>query len=206
MALLNQNLEFSGIWQLSLRRTIIKRVNEVTDSTRPVSNDSRRFTLGRGISLLLLLIIAIFWIWALSPLAPSGHPDKLDDSDFAIQAKALCTDAEKQLQEIPFALSAASPEERADQIDRGTAIYRDLLANLSDIAPDISTRDGELVRLWLTDYSIYLDDRDRYAEKFRDGIDEAFTVTKKGSRWVTDPVDEFAKANKIRECLVPLDV
>ena len=131
MALLNQNLEFSGVWQLSLRRTIIKRVNEVTDSTQPVSNDSRRFTLGRGISLLLLLIIAIFWIWALSPLAPSGHPDKLDSSDFAIQAKALCTDAEKQLQEIPFALSAASPEERADQIDKGTAIYRNLLANLS---------------------------------------------------------------------------
>ena len=206
MALLNQNLEISGVWQLSLRRTIIKRVNEVTDSTRPESNDSRRFTLGRGISLLLLLIIAIFWIWALSPLAPSGHPDKLDNSDFAIQAKALCTDAEKQLQEIPFALSAASPAERADHIDRGTAIYRNLLVNLSDIAPDESTRDGELVRLWLTDYSIYLDDRDRYAEKFRNGIDEAFTVTKKGSRWVTDPVDEFAKANKIRECLVPLDV
>ena len=81
-----------------------------------------------------------------------------------------------------------------------------MLAKLSNIAPDESTRDGELVRLWLTDYSIYLDDRDRYAENFRDGIDEAFTVTKKGSRWVTDPVDEFAKANKIRECLVPLDV
>ena len=57
-------------------------------------------------------------------------------------------------------LVPASPEERADQIDRGTAIYRNLLANLSDIAPDESTR--ELVfRLWLTD-GLYLDDRDRY--------------------------------------------
>ena len=90
--------------------------------------------------------------------------------------------------------------------DQGTAIYRALVADLLSIAPDQGTRDGRLVRLWLADYLVYLDDRDTYAMKFRNGIDEAFTVTKKGSRWVTDPVDEFAKANKIRECLVPLDV
>ena len=101
---------------------------------------------------------------------------------------------------------AVSPEDRADQIDAGTVIYRDLLSALLAIAPEETSRDGELVRLWVADYEIYLSDRDVYATKFRNGIDEAFTVTKKGKRWVTDPVDEFAKANKMRECLVPLDV
>ena len=32
------------------------------------------------------------------------------------------------------------------------------------------------------------------------------TVSKKGNRWVTDPIDEFAKANDLKECMVPLDV
>ena len=176
------------------------------DRTETPKKNLREFSIGKVISVVLLLTIALFWIWALSPLAPSGHPDKLDDSSFATEAKILCSLAEKELKEIPFALEAASPDERADQIDQGTAIYRALVLDLSSIAPDENTRDGRLVRLWLADYSVYLDDRDTYAGKFRDGIDEAFTVTKKGSRWVTDPVDEFAKANKIRECLVPLDV
>ena len=101
---------------------------------------------------------------------------------------------------------AACPECRALKV-LPTTCHRYCNSSLPpSIAPDQSTRDGRLVRLWLADYLVYLDDRDTYAMKFRNGIDEAFTVTKKGSRWVTDSVDEFAKANKIRECLVPLDV
>ena len=180
--------------------------NNSQDNKISDTDNYRRWTLGRSISAVLLLGIVGFWIWALSPLAPSGHPDKLDDDEFAFSAKNLCADATEDLERLPFALTASSPEERADQIDAGTAIYRDLLNSLLLIAPEINTRDGELVRLWLSDYEIYLTDRDVYATKFRNGIDEAFTVTKKGKRWVTDPVDEFAKANKMRECLVPLDV
>ena len=181
-------------------------VDKVIDRTETPIEKGRKLSVGKIIPIVLLLTIALFWIWALSPLAPSGHPDKLDDSSFAAEAKILCGLAEEELKDIPFAFSASSPSERADQIDQGTAIYRALVADLLSIAPDQGTRDGRLVRLWLADYLVYLDDRDTYAMKFRNGIDEAFTVTKKGSRWVTDPVDEFAKANKIRECLVPLDV
>ena len=166
----------------------------------------KRWTIGRVISVLLLVTIAGFWIWALSPLAPSGHPDKLDNPSFASSAKLLCAAAATDLENLPLAMMAVSPEDRADQIDAGTVIYRDLLSALLAIAPEETSRDGELVRLWVADYEIYLSDRDVYATKFRNGIDEAFTVTKKGKRWVTDPVDEFAKANKMRECLVPLDV
>jgi hypothetical protein len=182
-------------------------VNE--KSSQSISSDgnmSKRWTTGRIISALFVISIAGFWIWALSPLAPNGHPDKLDNPDFAINAKLLCGVALEDLDDLPLAMTVASPAERADQIDAGTRIYRDLLAALLSIAPDESSRDGELVRLWLSDYEIYLSDRDAYASKFRNGVDEAFTVTKKGKRWVTDPVDEFAKANKMRECLVPLDV
>ena len=87
------------------------------DRTKTPNKDLREFSMGKVISVVLLLTIALFWIWALSPLAPSGHPDKLDDSSFATEAKILCSLAEEELKEIPFAFVAASPNERADQID-----------------------------------------------------------------------------------------
>ena len=166
----------------------------------------KRWTFWRVVSLLLLLSIVAFWVWALSPLAPQGHPDKLDEQTFSEAAKPLCVDAKNKIEDLPLALTSRNPDERADLIDQGTAIYRDLLAELVLISPIPNTRDGEIVQLWIEDYEIYLSDRDVYADKFRNGIDEAFTVSKKGNRWVTDPIDEFAKANDLKECMVPLDV
>tara|TARA_B100000686_G_scaffold343526_1_gene424528 strand:+ start:918 stop:1451 length:534 start_codon:yes stop_codon:yes gene_type:complete len=171
-----------------------------------VTSVYKRWTLWRVVSLLLLLAIIAFWVWALSPLAPQGHPDKLDDPTFAVAAKPFCQNTETRINELPLALTAKNPEERADLIDLGTQIYRELIVDLSSIAPDPSSADGSIVMLWIKDYEIYLNDRDTYAQKFRDGIDEAFTVSKKGNRWVTEPIDEFAKANDLKECMTPLDV
>ena len=166
----------------------------------------KRWTLWRVVSLLLLLAIIAFWVWALSPLAPQGHPDKLNDSSFAAAAKPFCESVEMRINALPLALTTKTPEERADLIDLGTQIYRELIRDLRSLAPDSTSADGRVVMLWIEDYEIYLSDRDTYAKKFRDGIDEAFTVSKKGNRWVTEPIDEFAKANDLKECMVPLDV
>ena len=168
----------------------------------------KRWTVWRVVSLLLLLSIIAFWIWALSPLAPQGHPDKLNDPAFAIAAKPLCADAKSSLEELPLALTTKTPDERAELIDEGTAIYRDLLEALQLLAPDLNSDDGKNVNLWIDDYQIYLNDRDQYAEQFRIGKDEAFVVSPstKGDKWVSRPIDEFAKANDLKECMVPLDV
>ena len=166
----------------------------------------KRWTVWRVVSLLLLLSIVTFWVWALSPLAPQGHPDKLEDPTFAKAAKTFCINAENSIEDLPLALTSETPDERAELIDEGTEIYRDLLEALLAIAPDSGTNDGKIVQLWIKDYEIYLNDRDVYAEKFRTGIDEDFTVSKKGNRWVTEPIDEFAKANDLKECMIPLDV
>ena len=176
--------------------------------TSESSDGYKRWTVGRLISLLLLFVILFFWIWALSPLAPSGHPDKLDDPDFAKAAKLFCIDAEDEIEELPLALTSKTPNERADLIDKGTEIYRNLLKALQSIAPDPNTGDGKNIQTWITDYEIYLNDRDLYAEKFRKGVDEAFTVSPsvRGNKWATQPIDEFSKANDLKECMVPLDV
>ena len=69
------------------------------------------------------MVTLINWMTLLSPLRPK-----------------FCGLAEEELKDIPFAFSASSPSERADQIDQGTAIYRALVADLLSIAPDQGTR------------------------------------------------------------------
>ncbi len=156
----------------------------------------------------LLLIIA-FWIWAFSPLAPRGHPDKLDDDTFSVYAEGRCLNAlEEVTGEVDLASSASTGAERADQIERSTAIFGTMVDDLAARAPAVGTRDGDLVQLWLTDWGIYLNDRYAYATDFRDGVDGPFTVTvaAAGNGQITDPIDSFAIANLMAACASPLDV
>ena len=75
-------------------------VDKVIDRTETPIEKGRKFSIGKIIPIVLLLTIALFWIWALSPLAPSGHPDKLDDSSFAAEAKILCGLAEEDRKSV----------------------------------------------------------------------------------------------------------
>lgn len=162
---------------------------------------------GRIVSVALLLAMAGFWVWAFSPWAPRGHPDELDDPAFAGDAERRCSRALERIDaEIPLALEATSGDERADFIDAGTAILRDMVIDLAALAPDPTTRDGDLVRRWLADWDIYLGDRDAYASDFRAGIDAPLSVTVVRGGQVTDPIDSFANANDMPSCASPTDV
>lgn len=164
------------------------------------------WTPGRIIATLLLVIVVGFWIWAFSPLAPNTHPDELDERAFADGARPFCIAAADELDTLPLATEAIDMGDRADQIDTGTAIYRSLLTELARVAPPAGTSDRVLVDAWLEDYSTYLGDRDRHAALLRDGIDQAFVTTAKGSRQITIPIDEFAKGNRIADCVTPQDL
>jgi hypothetical protein len=164
------------------------------------------WTPGRIVASVLLLVVAGFWVWAFSPFAPNEHPDELDDPAFAEAARPLCEAASDALDALPKAHLIDTALERADLIDEGTTIYRDLVAQLRETAPDPSTPDGDVVHRWLDDYEIYLSDRDRYAAKFRAGVDEAFEVTVKGEGQITDPIDAFTIGNRIADCATPQDV
>ena len=172
---------------------------------RPDDRGTTGWTRGRILAVIGVGAIALFWMWALSPLAPRGHPDELDSEAFADAARPLCATALEAMNELPLAREVDSMGERADLLDRGTEVWRDLVDDLTAIAPDPTTRDGDVVNRWLADYRIYLDDRDAYAANFRAGIDEPFTVTTKGRYQITEPIDEFAAANRIRDCATPGD-
>ena len=166
------------------------------------------WTPGRVVAVALLVMIVAFWIWAFSPLAPNRHPDELDDPAFANAAGPLCAVAVAELDTVTPAFQAETMADRAGHIDAGTQIYRLLLDRLAAVAPNDTGAgsDGDVVRRWLADYRVYLDDRDRHAAKLRDGIDEPFTTSIKARRQITLPIDEFAKGNRIADCVTPLDL
>ena len=165
------------------------------------------WTPGRIVSAVLLLGVIAFWVWAFSPLAPRGHPDELDDPAFAEAAEIRCAAAVDQVAtEVPAANEATSTDNRADQIDASTAIFEEMLVDLAALAPAAGTSDREIVDRWLADWQIYIGDRYRYAERFRDGIDDRFEVTAVDEGQVTDPIDAFALANRMPSCASPQDV
>ena len=179
------------------------------EATEPDEGEQGRWgwTTGRIVSAVLLLCVIAFWIWAFSPLAPRGHPDELDDPAFAEDAEVRCAAAVDQVAtEVPAASEATSTDDRADQIDASTAIFEEMLVDLTAIAPPAGTRDREIVDQWLADWQTYIGDRYRYADRFREGIDDRFEVTAVDEGQVTDPIDAFALANRMPSCASPQDV
>lgn len=151
--------------------------------------------------------IVAFWMWAFSPLAPSGHPDKLDDESFALAAEPICAAAVAEVTAtVPLAIEAPDLATRAEHIQIATDIFAEMHAELIEIAPPASTRDGEIVRRWLDDWAVFLGDRYAQAERNRNGIDESFVVTARDGHQITSPIDIFADINQMESCMSPEDV
>lgn len=171
------------------------------------AGDSERFwTVGRALSLLAVAVLAGAWVWAFSPFAPRGHPDRMEDRTFPEQAEVVCSAARDDLAEIPRAFEAEDPAGRADFIDTATDRLAEMIDDLADIAPEPVDEDSRTVQLWLEDWRTYLGDRDRYSVVLRSGDDPAFTVTERDGVGVTEFVDGFADANDMESCMIPLDV
>lgn len=162
---------------------------------------------GRVLASLAVLAMVAFWVWAFSPWAPRGHPDELDDPAFSDAAEQQCAIVvERVATDVAPANEATSPLERAGQIEQSSDLFAQLLVDLRALAPPPGTRDGDLVERWLDDWEIYVADRYAYADDFRNGISEPFSVTAIRGGQITDPIDSFANANAMPSCASPTDV
>lgn len=161
---------------------------------------------GRIASIVALIAMIGFWVWAFSPLAPRGHPDELDSRTFPEFAEPRCVAALEEIDQVEPAKEASDLLDRAAQIETATDVLVLMVADLEASAPQVGTHDGDLVDRWLSDWRIYLEDRYRYAANFRDGIDQAFQVTAIDGDQVTSPLDLFAEVNGMGSCVSPSDV
>ncbi|MCE2524893.1 MAG: hypothetical protein J4F99_02770 [Acidimicrobiia bacterium] len=161
---------------------------------------------GASAAIVALLVMAGFWIWAFSPLAPSGHPDVLNNVVFTHDAEDICSDAVRAANRLPGAAEATGPEDRATQIVATTLLFEEMVTDLRAEADDVAGSDGELVDAWLGDWDTYLDDRRAYAETLAGGSDPPFTVTARDGEAVTGYIDIFAEINNMPSCRTPGDV
>lgn len=163
------------------------------------------WSIGRIVSVALVLAMAVFWIWAFL-WSPRGHPDELDDPAFPELAERRCTRALEELATVPSAREATGLDDRAQQIEATTGMLAAMVADLRGSAPAEGTRDGDLVKRWLSDWDVYIGDRYTYADRFRQGVDTAFEVTAIGGDQVTSALDLFATINRMPSCASPGDV
>jgi hypothetical protein len=176
-----------------------------TDGSAPAgpAGQGRRPRIGTVLA--LLVVAATIGMWAyLFLVADPGIPDQLEDDTFPAEAQAICAAALDEIDELPAAQDAATPEERGEAVAEANQILTAMVADLRAVAPT-EGQDGRLTRLWLEDWETYLSDRVEYAEALAAGEDAELLITARGAGQITVTLDHFAMVNDMLACSTPLD-
>ena len=161
---------------------------------------------GSAVAVAALVVMAGFWVWAFSPLAPSGHPDVMHNVVFTHDAEDICARKVAAVALLPGAAEATGPEDRAGQIRTSTLLFEEMIVELRAEADHVVGSDADLLDAWLVDWETYLNDRRAYAETLAGGSDPPFTVTARDGDAVTSYIDIFAEVNAMPSCATPPDV
>lgn len=170
------------------------------------SEAGRLVTPGRVLTTVVVVALVAMWFYAFSGMAKKDPPDLLEDAAFATAAAPICGAAVAELDELPSAFEAGTPEERAGTVADANRILTAMVADLRQVAPDDGDRDSEITQLWLDDWETHLSDRAAYVDELEAGSEEPAVFTARGGRSITATIDNFAAVNEIEDCAVPLDI
>ncbi len=155
----------------------------------------------------LVLSILAFWAWALGPYGPRGNPDDLDDVTYGPAAASICSAALAELEELEPAAAADDPVDRADTLVEANTILRGMVAELNTLVDPAGTEhDALILEKWLSDWEIFLGDRDDHVDRLRTEGDVAFQVSRVERNSVSGRIEWFARVNQMIECGPPLDL
>lgn len=145
------------------------------------------------------------WLWVLF-VAPTPREDKLSSSAFPVAANPVCVTAIQDLDANHLLnQAAASPEARADLVERQDARLTTMVQQLRTMVP--KGDDGRAISAWLDDWDQWLSDRATWVSKLRSGQDAPFDekADKNG-----DPNSKalvaFAITNEMSACATPYGV
>jgi hypothetical protein len=175
-----------------------------TDADEPMGF---RWSVGSIGALVIVALIAAFWVWAFSPWAPDQKADGLADKTLVADANAHCKAANERIDALPRAMDSPTPAERAEVVDQATVYLAEMVTQLRQDASGATGRDRELLDQWFTDWDTYVQRREAYADELRANEDGAvFTVPARNGGQITETMDGFSRTNDLYDCLVPLDV
>lgn len=164
----------------------------------------------RGVLVLISLGIAAFWVWALFFPPSKQSVAKVSDDSWAARAETICRSANEQRDQLtdlrrvddagPSALS-----ERADLIDEATSIVEVMVTDVLS-APLADPEDQSIVDTWAGMYRTLIDDRRIYTQQLRDGVNGAFAESAVDGAPISDYINDFTVANRMKSCSAPLDL
>ena len=191
------------------------------DGPAPSPGRRRLRLAGKWLGGLFVVGSFVFWAWAFSPWARTENPGRLDDRSFVAWADERCARAQEAINALPTARQAASRQERAEQVDRGTDEVESLVADIrlrAETSLSVSTDgngppDADLVAAWLEDWDVHVSDRRGHSERLRTADEDTpdrelrflLLDLTEGSTY-TERMDGFARLNDMDNCQVPGDV
>ena len=173
--------------------------DETDDGHRP-----SKWALGAGLGFFMLM--ALFWIAIFSGYFNHRNPDALYDTTWVTQASKICGPAAQGIKNLPNASTAKKPSDRTKLLDRGTAILEPMVAQLQALPTPPKATDQTVVKGFLKDWGIYLQDRRNFAQALlKDGHAQPLMSEVHGG-WVSDAIDTMANNNNIPDCATPQDM
>jgi hypothetical protein len=163
-----------------------------------------RVFIGTAISLL-----GMMWIYALF-FASKESINQIGDTAWQQRAESICNEtaiARKELSDYRL-ITEMGPDalsERADIVDKATAMLVDMLNQLAASTPT-DAKGAELVPLWITDYRTYIADRNAYSQMLRNGVNNAFAETMIEGLPLSEKIATFAADNYMVSCKPPRDL
>ena len=159
---------------------------------------------GRGLAATVVVLIVAMWAFAVYE-ARQPPPERMDDVAVSQEAEAICAPVMGQLAALPQAFTMTSAAERAAVIDQSDVLLDAMVDRLALLGP-VTERDVTMYTEWVQDWTTYLGDRADYSARLRQDSNARFYVTDKSKDQITDPIDRFAKANRMPSCLTPQDL
>ena len=164
------------------------------------------------IRILLLVVslgIAAFWVWALF-FPPKGAVARLDDVAWTERAEEICREANLARNELADTrriedVGEGALAERADLIDRATDIVAAMIDEVMVVAPT-GTDDVALAERWAGYYRTLVEDRRDYTVVLRAGDNPPFPETTIDGSPISEYINDFTVANRMKACSSPADL
>lgn len=163
----------------------------------------------RWLIVLVCLPILAMWVYAFG-FASKKATVHIDDTSWTRRAQGICEAANAQRDQLfdPRKIDAAGPDallERADIVDRATAIIEEMLDEVVAVQPS-NAGDRSLVAQWEGYFRSLIQDRRDYTAQLRAGGPNRFDETVVDGQPISGFLDDFALPNHMPDCASPKDL
>ena len=178
----------------------------MSDSTAQVPIRRRALQVFLGA---ICLIIAVFWVYAFFFASKEGV-NVLKDKAWTVRAEEICGDANLERDKLADLRRINSVEgdalaERADIIDKATIIIQKMLDDVIAETPT-GPKDEVLMNTWAEIFQGWINERIDYTAILRTGENAPFAESMLEGGPVSDYINDFALANRMKSCSSPMDL